>query len=76
MLYQYWYIRLILAILPVHVTTQPIDANPDSTFSVSFQSDGTKSIHQWMKYKEKIFGINKELTVCHWEKLRYFSVDF
>ena len=67
---------MILAILPVHVSTQPIDASHESTFSVSFQSDGTKSINEWMKYKDKIFGINKELTVCHWEKLRYFSVDF
>ena len=46
-----------------------------STFVVSFQSKGELSINHWMKYKNKITNIQKEFTVCHWEKLRYFSSD-
>ena len=46
------------------------------TFVVSLQPDGAWSTDQWMKYKEKISGINKEFTVCHWERLSYFSVQF
>ena len=28
-----------------------------------------------MKYKGKVNGIEKELTIYHWEKLRYFSTE-
>ena len=45
------------------------------TFVVSFQEDGSWSTDQWMRYKEKIKALNQEFTICHWEKLRYFSTD-
>ena len=46
-----------------------------STFVVSFQSDGEWSTDHWMSYRKKVSGVNKEFTMCHWEKLRYFSSD-
>ena len=53
-------------------------ANADAsleTFVVSFQEDGAWSTDQWMRHKEKIKALNQEFTICHWEKLRYFSTD-
>ena len=49
------------------------DLENKETFVVSFQEDGTWSTNQWMRHNAKITGIGKEFTVCHWEKLRYFS---
>ena len=43
------------------------------TFAVSFQGDGSWSTDHWIRYNEIIENVEKELTVCHWEKLRYFS---
>ena len=45
------------------------------TFVVSFQSKGTKSIDHWMKYNKKIGGFGKEFSACHWERVRFFSLD-
>ena len=43
------------------------------TFTVSLQGDGSWSIDQWIKYKNKIENVDKELTICHWENIRFFS---
>ena len=45
------------------------------TFLVSFQSEGIRSTTQWMKYKGKIAGLDKEFSTCHWERVRYFSLE-
>ena len=42
------------------------------SFKVSFQYDGIWSSNEWVQYKEEIPPL-KEFTVCHWERLRYFS---
>ena len=46
-----------------------------NSFVVSFQSDADWSTDHWMRYNKEITGIEKEFTICHWEKLRYFSTD-
>ena len=43
------------------------------SFIASFQSDGSWSTDHWMKYDRKISNVKKEFTMCHWEKIRYFS---
>ena len=50
-------------------------SDASNTFIVSFQSDGSWSTDQWMRYNPKIVNVKKEFTVCHWEKLRYFSTS-
>ena len=45
------------------------------TFIVSFQPNGTLSTDHWMRYNTKVEGVEDELTVCQWIKLRYFSTD-
>ena len=47
----------------------------DVTFLASFQSDGIRSTTQWMKYKGKVAGLDKDFSACHWEKVRYFSLE-
>ena len=46
-----------------------------NSFIVSLQSDNAWSTDHWMTYNKKIVGVEKEFTVCHWEKLRYVSTD-
>ena len=43
------------------------------SFIASFQSDGSWSTDHWMKYDRKISNVQNEFTLCHWEKIRYFS---
>ena len=57
----------------VHLLNTIHQSEALNTFVVSFQSDGSWSTDQWMKYNKKIVGIEKEFTLCHWERLRYFS---
>ena len=44
----------------------------DKSFKVSFQYDGTWSRNEWVEYKGTIPRL-EEFTVCHWERLHYFS---
>ena len=47
-----------------------------TTFLVSFQVDRSRSTDHWMRYKEKIeVDFGKEFTSCHWERVRYFSLE-
>ena len=44
-----------------------------NSFVASFQSEGKWSTDDWMRYNEKVENVDNELTICHWEKIRYFS---
>lgn len=47
----------------------------EDKFTVSFQSSGGWSTNEFMEYTKEIPPM-KEFTACHWEKLKYFSVDY
>ena len=42
-------------------------------FIVSFQSDGSWSTDNWIKYSKEIINVTNDFTICHWEKVRYFA---
>ena len=68
----------LLLFLPawVIVFTIVVETKKLNTFLVSFQEDHSKYINHWIMYKENITGIEKEFTSCHWEKIRFFSMEF
>ena len=45
-----------------------------SSFAISLQTSGEISINEWAKYKGVMPHL-QEFTVCHWDKLEYFSDD-
>ena len=57
-----------VSILPLILLTT-VDA---SSFKVSFQLSDSWSNKEWMRYTGQIHQLS-DFTVCHWEKLRYFS---
>ena len=57
-----------VSILPLILITT-VDA---SSFKVSFQLSDSWSSKEWMRYTGQIRQLS-DFTVCHWEKLRYFS---
>ena len=67
--------QLVNACLCIIVCASGISSETDDTFLVSFQSEGARSTTQWMKYKTEIAILDKEFSTCHWEKLKYFSIE-
>ena len=45
-----------------------------ASFIVSFQSSGTISVEEWVEYIGDMPQLN-DITVCHWNKVNYFSDD-
>jgi len=45
-----------------------------TSFGISFQNSGGWSTEEWAKYKNDIVSL-RELTACHWEKIRFFSAN-
>ena len=64
---------LLFAFLHIHLVSVVADSAAFETFVVSFQADGGWSTDQWLRYKNEIKNLDKEVTICHWEKIRYFS---
>ena len=44
----------------------------DMAFSISLQSQKSLSINHWAKYEDPVTKL-PEFTVCHWDKMSYFS---
>ena len=68
-----WISVVILRLINLTMALDELENN--KTFTASFQEDGTWSTDQWMRFNGILGGIEKEFTVCHWEKIRYFSSD-
>ena len=66
---------LFVLCIYVHLFNTIKQSEAMDTFIVSFQSDRSWSTDQWMRYNETIVDIEKEFTICHWERLRYFSTS-
>ena len=66
---------LVIKLLLLYLFTIVVESQETSTFIVSFQSGRSRSIEQWMKYNEKFEGYEKEFTACHWQRVRYFSME-
>ena len=44
------------------------------TFTISMQQSGKAvTTDEWAMYNDKIHQITKEFTICHWDKLQYFT---
>ena len=67
---------LLLLSASLQVFNIVVESAKLNTFVVSFQSDQSTTIDHWMRYKGQITGIEKEFTCCHWEKVRFFSLEF
>ena len=65
----------VFKILPLLLLTIEADSRKASTFLVSFQSGKNRSVDHWMRYNEKFEGYEKEFTACHWQMVRYFSME-
>ena len=66
---------LVIKIFFLFLFTILVESQENSTFIVSFQSGRSRSTDQWMKYNEKFEGYEKEFTACHWQRVRYFSME-
>ena len=44
----------------------------DRAFSISLQSQKSLSINHWAKYEDRVTKL-PDFTVCHWDKMSYFS---
>ena len=67
--------KQFIAIIIIFVLLPPIADSKG--FKVDFQSSEKWSSDEWMEYKGHIPVNSKftEFTVCHWEKLNYFSAS-
>ena len=66
-------VHKLVTFLVIVVMLSSVSAN-GNTFKVSFQYDGSWSSDEWVKYRGAIPPL-EEFTVCHWERLRYFSTS-
>ena len=68
------FFKLFWIVIPIYLNNLCItNCDALNSFVASFQTDGKWSTNDWMRYNEKVEKVDNELTVCHWEKIRYFS---
>ena len=46
-----------------------------TTFSIHLQSQKSLSVNHWARYEDKLPKLY-EFTVCHWDRMSYFSTGF